>query len=303
MRGRHCFASSVGRHEKLHYIAARPTDQGNASGRDGGGADPIHRSARVGTTRHSAIRRISGRICRRSVRKTGARRCRIAARAHHDRRTVRPALGDQGPGAAYNAAAKFYRVYRVAPTRRRRICASRTSATTVDTRAAADPKPGRPIAALHDAAATRRHRLVGIRRRSAFRRTAVNDATNQDATRRCARRVPRLGVPTSLCSCRIARSVISPTVLVAAVSGGSHGMPTVVMGCARGYRRILSACRDFHFSDFPLGNSAGKPFDERLTARNPCVGACVVRSGHFAHRRHSCRSNDGATMTPGRPTS
>jgi len=32
-------------------------------------------------------------------------------RAHHDGRAVSAGVGDQGPGAPYNAAAKFYKVY------------------------------------------------------------------------------------------------------------------------------------------------------------------------------------------------
>ena len=43
-----------------------------------------------------------------------------------------PELGDQGPGAPYNAAAKFYKVYSL-PPRACPISGSRTSATTACT--------------------------------------------------------------------------------------------------------------------------------------------------------------------------
>jgi D-proline reductase (dithiol) PrdB len=41
-----------------------------------------------------------------------------------------------------------------------------------------------------------------------------------------------------------------------------HGIPTVVMGCARDIVERVGVPR-FVFSDFPLGNSAGKPFDPK----------------------------------------
>lgn len=40
----------------------------------------------------------------------------------------------------------------------------------------------------------------------------------------------------------------------------SQGIPTVIMGCARDIVESAGAPR-FLWSDFPLGNSAGKPFD------------------------------------------
>jgi hypothetical protein len=40
----------------------------------------------------------------------------------------------------------------------------------------------------------------------------------------------------------------------------AHGLPTVVMGCAKDIVEHCGVPR-FLFSDFPLGNSAGRPFD------------------------------------------
>jgi hypothetical protein len=40
-----------------------------------------------------------------------------------------------------------------------------------------------------------------------------------------------------------------------------HGIPTVIMGCAKDIVEHCGVPR-FLFSDFPLGNSAGRPFDE-----------------------------------------
>jgi hypothetical protein len=40
----------------------------------------------------------------------------------------------------------------------------------------------------------------------------------------------------------------------------AHGLPTVIMGCAKDIVEHCGVPR-FLFSDFPLGNSAGRPFD------------------------------------------
>ena len=40
----------------------------------------------------------------------------------------------------------------------------------------------------------------------------------------------------------------------------THGIPTVIMGCAKDIVEHCGVPR-FLFSDFPLGNSAGRPFD------------------------------------------
>jgi hypothetical protein len=40
----------------------------------------------------------------------------------------------------------------------------------------------------------------------------------------------------------------------------AHGLPTVIMGCAKDIVEYCGVPR-FLFSDFPLGNSAGRPFD------------------------------------------
>jgi hypothetical protein len=40
----------------------------------------------------------------------------------------------------------------------------------------------------------------------------------------------------------------------------AHGLPTVIMGCARDIVEHCGVPR-FLFSDFPLGNAAGRPFD------------------------------------------
>lgn len=42
----------------------------------------------------------------------------------------------------------------------------------------------------------------------------------------------------------------------------ANGIPTVIMGCARDIVEHAGVPR-FYFSNFPLGHSAGKPFDQQ----------------------------------------
>jgi D-proline reductase (dithiol) PrdB len=54
--------------------------------------------------------------------------------------------------------------------------------------------------------------------------------------------------------------VCHQTVSLAARHLEAHGIPTVIMGCAEDIVERCGVPR-FLFTDFPLGNSAGRPFD------------------------------------------
>jgi D-proline reductase (dithiol) PrdB len=54
--------------------------------------------------------------------------------------------------------------------------------------------------------------------------------------------------------------VCHQTVSLAARHLEANGLPTVIMGCAKDIVEYCGVPR-FLFSDFPLGNSAGRPFD------------------------------------------
>lgn len=56
------------------------------------------------------------------------------------------------------------------------------------------------------------------------------------------------------------------TVSLAARHLEAHGIPTVIMGCAKDIVEHCGVPR-FLFSDFPLGNPAGRPFDVPSQAR------------------------------------
>ncbi len=165
-------------------------------------------------------------------------------------------FGNQGPGAAYNAAAKFYRVYRaeVSPPPDLRIShiAYDRAHTT-----AADSNTWLPIVALQDAAkrgliASLASDLIGMPTDRSQRSTLERDAP--DVLAACADLNADVALLVPNCP------VCHQSVSLVARHLEANGMPAVVMGCARDIVEHVGVPR-FHFSDFPLGNSAGKPFD------------------------------------------
>jgi Glycine/sarcosine/betaine reductase selenoprotein B (GRDB) len=168
-----------------------------------------------------------------------------------------PALGEQGPGAAYNAGAKFYRVYRVprepAPDLRISHVGYDRAHTT-----AADPNTWLPIRALQDAVkrgvvGSLADDVIGLPTNRSQRTTLTQDADAVLDTCIALAADVALLVP----NCPVCHQ---STALVARHLE-AHGIATVVMGCARDIVEWVGVAR-FSFSDFPLGNSAGKPFDD-----------------------------------------
>jgi D-proline reductase (dithiol) PrdB len=60
-----------------------------------------------------------------------------------------------------------------------------------------------------------------------------------------------------------------------------HGFPTVIMGCAKDIVEHCGVPR-FLFSDFPLGNSAGRPFDVESQAQTLELALRVLESAPAA---------------------
>ena len=60
-----------------------------------------------------------------------------------------------------------------------------------------------------------------------------------------------------------------------------HGIPTVIMGCAKDIVEHCGVPR-FLFSDFPLGNSAGRPFDEVSQAQTLELALRVLETAPVA---------------------
>ena len=75
----------------------------------------------------------------------------------------------------------------------------------------------------------------------------------------------------------------------------ANGIPTVVMGCAKDIVEHAAAPR-FLFSDFPLGNSAGKPHD--VASQDQTLELALAPAGNRARsRRRPCSRRCAGTRT------
>jgi hypothetical protein len=168
----------------------------------------------------------------------------------------RPEKGDQGPGAPYNGGAKFYQPYSGETAQTHDLRISHIGYDRIHT-AATDSGTWFPLPALLRAVAVGRvgavtPRFHGAPTNRSHRVTVETDAP--EILRRCqedgadaAILVPNCPVCHQTCSL-VARHL------------EANGLPTVVMGCAKDIVEQAAVAR-FLFSDFPLGNSAGKPHD------------------------------------------
>ncbi len=168
----------------------------------------------------------------------------------------RPDKGDQGPGAPYNAAAKFYSVY------------SGDSATDHDLRishiaidrahtTAEDAGTYFPLRALRHAAASGRiasvaPRFHGLPTNRSHRVTL--DVDCPEIVARCTADETDAAILVPNCP------VCHQSVSLAARMLEENGIPTVIMGCAKDIVEHVGVPR-LLFSDFPLGNAAGRPND------------------------------------------
>lgn len=166
-----------------------------------------------------------------------------------------PTRGDQGPGASYNGSAKFFSVYggdtaKTHDVRISHIAYDRTHTT------AADSGTWFPLPALHRAAAAGRitlaPRFFGLPTNRSHRITIDIDAPEISA--RC--QADGVDAAVLVPNCPVCHQSVS----LAARHLEASGIATVVMGCAKDIVEHAAAPR-FLFSDFPLGNSAGRPHD------------------------------------------
>ena len=167
-----------------------------------------------------------------------------------------PDKGDQGPGAAYNSAAKFYEPYSGSTAEEHDLRISHIGYDRKHT-TATDSNSWFPLHALRRAVAAGRigelaPRFHGAPTNRSHRHTVTTDCPEllklvQDDGVDAVLLVPNCPVCHQTCSL-VARYL------------EAHGIPTVVMGCAKDIVEHCGVPR-FLFSDFPLGNSAGKPHD------------------------------------------
>jgi D-proline reductase (dithiol) PrdB len=167
-----------------------------------------------------------------------------------------PALGDQGPGAAYNAGAKFHRAYAHSiggnpDVRISHVTYDRTHTT------AEDPNSWFPLAQLKRAATEGRIGSVAPRFYGAPTTRSQRSTLEQDAPDILAfLRADAVDAAVLVPNCPICHQTIALT----ARHLEAAGIPTVIMGAARDIVEHAGVPR-FLFSDFPLGNAAGKPRD------------------------------------------
>jgi hypothetical protein len=165
-------------------------------------------------------------------------------------------MGEQGPGAPYNAAVKFYRVYSGETTKAHDLRIAHVSYDRVHT-SAEDSGAWFPLPQL-------------LRLRDEGSIGAVGPRFHGAPTNRSHRVTIEVDAPEILRRCRedaADAAILVPncpichqTCSLVARHLEANGVATVVMGCAKDIVEHVGAPR-FLFSDFPLGNSAGKPHD------------------------------------------
>jgi len=167
-----------------------------------------------------------------------------------------PTKGDQGPGAAYNGSAKFYQVYAGDTSKQHDLRISHIGYDRKHT-TATDSGTWFPLPQLLKAAAGGRvgevaPRFFGAPTNRSHRVTIDVDAP--DILARC--QADKVDVAVIVPNCPVCHQ----TSALVARHLEANGIPTVVMGCAKDIVEYAAVPR-FLFSDFPLGNSAGKPQD------------------------------------------
>ena len=169
----------------------------------------------------------------------------------------RPDAGDQGPGAPYNAAAKFYEVYSGDSAVDHDLRISHV-AYDRDHTSAQDSNSWFPLPALRRFAAAGRiggmaPRFHGMPTNRSHRTTLERDCP--ELLRRMREDKAEAAVLAAICP------VCHQTVSLAARHLEAAGIPTVILGCAKDIVEFVGVPR-LLFSDFPLGNPAGRPGDQ-----------------------------------------
>ena len=167
-----------------------------------------------------------------------------------------PGKGDQGPGAPYNAAAKFYSVYSGDTSQDHDLRISHVGIDRTHT-TAEDPGSYFPLPALR--AAAKRGRIGSVAPRFHGQPTNRSHRTTLDID--CPEIVALCkadGVDATILAANC--PVCHQSIALAARALEAAGIATVVMGCAKDIVEYVGVPR-FMFSDFPLGNPVGRPTD------------------------------------------
>ena len=167
-----------------------------------------------------------------------------------------PIKGDQGPGAPYNAGAKFYQVYQGSTATDPDLRISHVAIDRWHT-AATDMQTWFPIHAARRAVGSGRigelaENFYGVPTNRSQRHTLAHDSP--DIVKRC--HDAGIDAVVLIANCPVCHQTCSLT----ARELEESGIPTVLMGAAKDIVEHCGVPR-FLFSDFPLGNAAGIPHD------------------------------------------
>jgi len=169
----------------------------------------------------------------------------------------RPGEGDQGPGAPYNAGAKFFAVYSGDADRDDHDLRIAHVAIDGAHTTAEDAATWFPLAALRRAAAAGRIGAIAPRFHGAPTTRSQRTTLEVDAPEivaRCA--ADGADAAILVANCPVCHQTLALTARLLEASG----VASVVMGCAKDIVEHVGVPR-FVFSDFPLGNAAGRPHD------------------------------------------
>ena len=167
-----------------------------------------------------------------------------------------PDKGNQGPGAAYNAAAKFYEVYSGNTDHDHDV---RISHVAIDRKHTSMEDSGTwfPLPALRASVRSGRigrlaPRFIGVPTNRSQRHTLEVDCGQVYEYCRRDRADVAVLVPT----CPVCHQTLS----LVARHLEARGISTIIMACAKDIVEYCGVPRML-FSDFPLGNAAGRPHD------------------------------------------
>jgi glycine/betaine/sarcosine/D-proline reductase family selenoprotein B len=167
-----------------------------------------------------------------------------------------PERGDQSPGAPYNAEAKFYQVYSGDSAKDHDVRITHVAIDRTHTKME-DPGAWFPLPALRRAQAIGRigtlsDRFYGLPTNRSQRHTL--DVDSPEILRLC--REDGVDAVVLVANCPVCHQTCS----LVARDLEAAGISTVIMGCAKDVVEHVGVPR-FVFSDFPLGNAAGRPGD------------------------------------------
>ena len=186
-----------------------------------------------------------------------------------------PDKGDQGPWSAYNSAAKFYRIYTAPVDPEPDLRISHVGIDREHT-SQEDMRSWLPLRQLQKAEAEGRigalvPKIFGAPTNRSHRVTVAQDAPEMlDLLRETGADVAVLAPNCPIChqTCSLISRHLE-----------ANGIPTVIMGCAKDIVEHCGVPR-FLFSDFPLGNPAGKPHDEASQAATLDMALSLLEGAH-----------------------